>query len=252
MTFIAIMIALCSCVVLYMFKQANENNVRLHTIHTVGKDETIRLFFISDTHARKINEQMIASITEPIDFVVIGGDFVDRRSSKHIMQENIRLLKTLGPVYFVWGNNDREQGERALRQLFEQHEITIIENQSIKIQSKNNVKLSAVDYRYSSSGVEKVFQDCDEQSTIFIAHNPQVFPKIHSKFKPLLSIGAHLHGGQIRLGKLGIQPHGYFAKKEDRYELVSNGYGTTLVPLRLGAKPECHLIEITFGRNINK
>ena len=238
---------MCLAVLVYMFKQAHENNIRIHTINTVGKDETIRLFFISDTHARKINEQMIASITQPIDCVIIGGDFVDRRTSKHIMQENIRLLKTLGPVYFVWGNNDREQGENALRQLFEKHEIKIIENESIAIKSENNVKISAVDFQFASRGVEKVFQDCDQHSTIFIAHNPQVFPKIHSKFKPLLSIGAHLHGGQIRLGKFGIQPHGYFAKKEGRYELVSNGYGTTLVPLRLGAKPECHLIEIKFN-----
>ncbi|ATP39604.1 phosphohydrolase [Solibacillus sp. R5-41] len=247
MTIIAIMIALCLCVFVYMFKLAHENNVRKHTISVAGKDETLRLFFISDTHERKINEQMISSIIEPIDLVIIGGDFVDKRTSKHIIHENIQLLKTLGPVYFVWGNNDREQGENALRQLFEEHGVTIIENQSIAIKSKNNVKISAVDFQFASSSVEKVFKNCEQQSTIFIAHNPQVFPKIHSKFKPLLSIGAHLHGGQIRLGKFGIQPHGYFAKKDGYYELVSNGYGTTLVPLRLGAKPECHLIEIRFS-----
>lgn len=235
-----------------MFKQAHENNIRLHTVHTTGKDETFRLFFISDTHTRKINEQMIASITGPVDCVVIGGDFVDKRTSKHIMQENIQLLKTLGPVYFIWGNNDREQGEDALRQLFEKYGITIIENESIAIHSKNNVKLSAIDYRFTSKGVEKVFENCDQNSTIFIAHNPQVFSKIYSTFKPLLSIGAHLHGGQIRLGKYGLQPHGYFAKKDGRYELVSNGYGTTLVPFRFGAKPECHLIEIQFSENENK
>lgn len=224
----------------------------MHTIHTAGEEETFRLFFISDTHARKINEQMIASITEPVDCVVIGGDFVDRRTPKHIMQENIRLLKTLGPVYFIWGNNDREQGENTLRQLFDKHEIMIIENESIAFKSKNNVKISAIDFQFASRNVEQAFQNCSEQSTIFIAHNPQVFPKVHSKFKPLLSIGAHLHGGQIRIGKFGIQPHGYFAKKDGHYELVSNGYGTTLMPLRLGAKPECHLIKIRFSKNVNK
>lgn len=243
---------MCLGVLVYMFKQAHENNIRKHTIHTVGKDETIRLFFISDTHARKISEQMIASITERVDFVIIGGDFADRRTSKTIMQENIRLLKTLGPVYFVWGNNDREQGDNVIRQLFEKHDVTIIENQSIAINSRNNVKLSAIDYRAATSDVEEVFRDCDQHTTIFIAHNPQVFPKIHLKFKPLLSIGAHLHGGQIRLGKFGIQPHGYFAERDGRYELVSNGYGTTLVPLRFGAKPECHLIEMHFSEKVNK
>ncbi len=29
--------------------------------------------------------------------------------------------------------------------------------------------------------------------------------------------------------------------------LVSNGYGTTLLPLRLGAKPQCHIIDIEIS-----
>lgn len=29
--------------------------------------------------------------------------------------------------------------------------------------------------------------------------------------------------------------------------LVSNGYGTTLVPFRLGAKPQCHIIDIDIS-----
>lgn len=243
---------MCLGVLGYMVKQAFENNVQQHIINTDGMDETIRLFFISDTHARKINERMIASINQPVDFVIIGGDFIDKRTSKKIIKENMQLLKTLGPVYFVWGNNDREQGESELRQLFKAYDIKIIENEAIAIKSNNNVKISAVDYQFTSSGIEQVFNECEQQTTIFIAHNPLVFSKIHAKFKPLLSMGAHLHGGQIRFGKFGIQPPGYFAEQDGRFELVSNGYGTTLVPLRLGAKPECHLIEIRFRKNVTE
>lgn len=112
MTVIIIVVVAGILLLLFMWKQANENNIRKHVIHAEGIEEKVRLFFISDTHARKINEKMIASITEPINAVVIGGDFVDRRTSERTIDENIQLLKKLGPVYFVWGNNDKEIGEK--------------------------------------------------------------------------------------------------------------------------------------------
>ncbi|MEK4629289.1 metallophosphoesterase [Solibacillus sp. FSL R7-0682] len=249
MTVIIIVVVAGILLLLFMWKQANENNIRKHVIHAEGIEEKVRLFFISDTHARKINEKMIASITEPINAVVIGGDFVDRRTSERTIDENIQLLKKLGPVYFVWGNNDKEIGEKKLRQLFQQHQITIIENDSIELASENKLALSGVIYSPSEQNIKEALNQCKEASTVFVAHNPEQFPVVYRHFKPLLSLAGHLHGGQIRLGQYGIQPHGYFNQVDGLYKLVSNGYGTTLLPIRLGAKPECHIIEINFKQN---
>ena len=232
-----------------MYKQAHENNLRIHEVHTTGKQEKLCLFFISDTHARKIDDAMVAAIHEKIDAVIIGGDFVDRRTTEETLLHNIRLVKQLGPTYFVWGNNDVEYGIEKLRQLFAQHEITILENASIELASKNNVRISGLSYRSQDENILQAIEQCEEGKTIFIAHNPELFPNVYKRFKPLLSLAGHLHGGQIRCGKYGIQPHGYFKKAGTRYELVSNGYGTTLLPLRFGAKPECHLITIHFEQN---
>ena len=232
-----------------MWKQANENNMHKHEVKAIGEKETLQLFFISDTHTRKINEKMFLSINKKVDAVIIGGDFVDRRTSEQTLHENIQLLKKLGPLYFVWGNNDCEYDERNLRQLFARHNITILENNSVTLPSVNHLKLSAVSYRPGEENIQRAVAECDEAVTVFISHNPQLFYKVHRHFKPLLSIGGHLHGGQIRFGKFGIQPHGYFKRIQNRYELVSNGYGTTLLPLRFGAKPECHVIQIIFEQN---
>lgn len=239
----------CIGLLLFMYKQAHENNLRIHEVHTTGMQEKICLFFISDTHSRKIDEAMVAAIPQKIDAVIIGGDFVDRRTTEETVLHNLRLMKKLGPTYFVWGNNDVEYGIEKLRQLFEQHEITILENASIELASKNNVRISGLSYRSREDNIERAVEQCNEDKTIFIAHNPELFPKVFRRFKPLLSLAGHLHGGQIRLGDYGIQPHGYFKKIGPRYELVSNGYGTTLLPLRFGAKPECHLITIYFEQN---
>ncbi|MEK4385396.1 metallophosphoesterase [Solibacillus sp. FSL W7-1464] len=239
----------CILVLLYMFKEAHENNIRSHEVKANGDMETIHLFFISDTHARKINKGMIHSIDQDIDAVLIGGDFVDRRTSEETVLHNIRMLTKLGPTYFIWGNNDIEFGESKLRQLLADHHIRIIENGSIKLKSKNDVSLSAVSYSPGDQNMNRAIEQCEERNTVFVAHNPELFRKVHKHFQPLLSIGAHLHGGQIRLGKFGVQPHGYFKKIKNRYELVSNGYGTTLIPLRLCAKPESHLITIKFKKD---
>ena len=57
-------------------------------------------------------------------------------------------------------------------------------------------------------------------------------------------LAGHLHGGQIRIGPIGIYEKGSYRLKENRAELISNGFGTTGVPLRLGAKSECHIITL--------
>ena len=246
MVVIIIMGLACVSVLLYMWQQARENNVRMHEVTATGVGESLQLFFISDTHTRKIDKKMIKSIHGKVDAVIIGGDFVDRRTSLQTLQDNIRLLKTLGPIYFVWGNNDVEFDEQNLRQLFLQHNVTLLENEAVLLGKQQDFYLSAVTYRPGEENIQRALADCHLEKTVFVSHNPELFPKVHRQFKPLLSIAGHLHGGQIRPGKWGIQPHGYFKQIGNRYELVSNGYGTTLLPLRLGAKPECHIIRINF------
>ena len=43
---------------------------------------------------------------------------------------------------------------------------------------------------------------------------------------------------------LVLMKKGHLKKENDLTVLISNGYGTTGVPLRLGAKAETHLISI--------
>ncbi|WP_274309690.1 metallophosphoesterase [Solibacillus daqui] len=249
MVVITIIVLTCAVIMLQMWKQANENNVRTHEVTAVGTGKPVQLFFISDTHARKINDKMIQNIKGQVDAVIIGGDFVDRRTTKQTLLENIQLLKTLGPIYFVWGNNDIEFDAQKLHALFLQHDVTVLENEVVKIGKDQNFSICGVTFSPNLEQVKDAFRSCDLNKTAFIAHNPELFTSVHKHFKPLLSIGGHLHGGQIRIFGWGIQPHGYFKQQGRYFELVSNGYGTTLLPIRLGAKPECHVIKIIFEQN---
>lgn len=215
-----------------------------------GLEQSVRLFFISDTHKRDIDRAMIASIA-PVDAVIIGGDFVDKRTQRETIINNLQLLRTLGPIYFVWGNNDRELPEQELMQLFEEVNVTIIENDAVLLeQLKHPLWLSAIDYvaEPRPDNIEKAFEKCEMTRTIFVAHNPQVFPKVRAYYRPLLMMGGHLHGGQIRFGQFGLHTPGNFQERGGIPTLISNGYGTTLLPLRLGAKPECHVLTLHFSQ----
>nr|WP_232337147.1 metallophosphoesterase [Lysinibacillus timonensis] len=246
-TFVVVLLIGCFGILLYMVKEAFENNVLTHEVTLQGQDETIKLFFISDIHVRKVNEGMITNLKGKFNAVIIGGDLADKRTPKERIRQNLRLLQQLGPLYFIWGNNDREVGEENLRAILNEYNVRIIENSSMQLPQTNNIIwISGIDDTTTKNvRYDKAFEKCGEHDkVIFISHNPKVFAKVRSRYNVSLLMGGHLHGGQIRLGPFGIYPHGSFFIDKGVPTLISNGYGTTLLPLRFGAKPQCHIIDI--------
>lgn len=244
-----IVVLLIIGVLVYMVLQAFENHLLHHEIRLRGKKEHVKLFFISDVHLRKINKKMISAINEPIDAVIIGGDFADQRTPIKRIYENIDLLTSLGPVYFVWGNNDREIGEERLRTIFQETNVQIVENNAVILPNvQNKCWISAIDDTTTRNAQQDLaFQKCQQGDIVFfISHNPEVFPMVRKKYTAHLMMGGHLHGGQIRLGPFGLHPHGSFSKREGVPTLISNGYGTTMIPMRFNAKPQCHIIDVNF------
>ena len=89
-------------------------------------------------------------------------------------------------------------------------------------------------------------------NVIFVSHQPKVLREIEHFFQPNLMLAGHTHGGQIRIGKLGLLERGKFQTNSGRGKLISNGYGTSTIPLRLGAPPECHIITINYTEGVLK
>lgn len=249
MLYIELFLLVVIAFLLYMWKVAHENNVLHHQLSLHGEQEQVRLFFISDVHLRKINKKMIAQLEGHFDAVIIGGDFADSRTPIERIHENLTLLKSIAPIYFVWGNNDREIGEERLKDILQAYQVQIIVNDAVLLPVKNRFWLSAIeDTTVKEYSFEKAFEKVGEQDlVVFIAHNPGVFAKVRAKFRADLMMGGHLHGGQIRFGPYGVHPNGSYRQRDGVMTLVSNGYGTTLVPFRLGAKPQCHIIDIDIS-----
>lgn len=234
-----------------MFLIARERNVKRHQIkieHQKGNLRDLNCFFITDIHKRKIDRKLMKKINQPVDLVIIGGDLAEKGVPLTRISKNLRQLNELGPMYFVWGNNDREVGEENIRALMEKHQVTILDNENQWMPNHPNWGIAGTDDpSWKMANPEKALTAIEKyRYVLFVSHQPVVWQKIEKVNHPILMLAGHTHGGQIRLGKFGIGEKGFLKQEENRWKLISNGYGTTKLPFRLGAHPECHLIKIQY------
>ena len=164
---------------------------------------------------------------------------------------NIRTLSKLGQIYYVWGNNDREAGEREIRNIMRRYRVIMLENENFSIPDHSSWGICGTDDPTSEKvDIEKALKDIDDYKHILvIGHQPRVLREIENRLSPTVAtvmLSGHTHGGQIRIGKLGLLEKGSFHANSHHAKLISNGYGTTKVPLRLGAPAECHVITIFY------
>lgn len=238
---------LLTLIPMYMFKKAFEINVLHHQVnHEAFNDQPpFRLFFISDIHRRKVTEHLLNKIGKKMDMVLIGGDLVDRRVDTERLESNLLQLSKIGPITYVWGNNDREVGEKVIREKLDEVHGKIVDNASILVRD-GHPKMMLVGIDDVSSGkadIQKAFFHVNrEDYIIFVSHTPSIFSKVVDCYHPNLLLAGHTHGGQIRFGKYGLYPVGKFDDTSNSVSLISNGYGTSLIPFRFGASPECHII----------
>ncbi|MCW1928211.1 metallophosphoesterase [Bhargavaea beijingensis] len=204
------------------------------------------IFFISDIHRRRVSRELIRKAGGPFDAVIIGGDLAERGVPESRIRRNIMRLAALGPLYYVWGNNDREVGEALIRSAISDAGGTVLDNESAVLMAGpvRWVLVGTDDTSSFNVDVDQAFRNVRRgDAVIFISHSPSVFEMLGQK-DPEVRMAGHTHGGQIRLGRFGMLEKGRFRSDNGKVELVSNGYGTSLVPLRLGAPAESHIIRL--------
>lgn len=236
----------------YMYSLAFMDQVKEEYLYfkEFPSDEEISLFFISDIHRRIIHDNIINQVIGKVDFVLIGGDLAEKGVPIEQIEENLLKLKRLGPIYFVWGNNDYEMETHDLDALFIRHGIKAIEDTSVLLETNDGgcISLMGIDYFDEEEGRGMLTQALEDSFPnsfkILASHTPKITTKIKDEHRINLVLSGHTHGGQIRIMGLGKYRLGGIDKINDTVVFTSNGYGTSLFPLRLGAKPESHLIHL--------
>ncbi|MBQ8088533.1 MAG: metallophosphoesterase [Clostridia bacterium] len=222
----------------------------------------IKLAFATDFHLRghmRPERWMEQIASESPDMLLLGGDLADQRTWAERM---IALLGEIHPplgTYAVPGNNDFEAfgGISSLRAACERVNIRLLVNESVRV---DNFTIAGIDeYKHGIPDASGLFHPGDGYR-ILLSHFP-ILPALPHTLMPQLVLCGHTHGGQFNL--LGLTPYAigferFLSGKETAYHhvsgwmaegstriLVSKGIGMSRIPLRIGVRPEIHLIEFT-------
>lgn len=231
---------------IYMWIEAHVNRVITKEIHMEKLPESFDsfcIFFISDLHNRIVSNQMIEEVKGKADIVIIGGDIMEKGVSFEKVNKNLTLLREVAPCYFVWGNNDYEEDPVELERLLLKKDIHILRNDSMNIRRKNeSISLLGIDDLSTQNySLENASMNAKASTRILVSHNPDIKHELTNESDIQLLLSGHTHGGQIRILGWGIREKGGISRRGNTTVVISNGYGTTTLPLRLMAPAESHL-----------
>ena len=90
-----------------------------------------------------------------------------------------------------------------------------------------------------------------DEPALLLAHEPDIFPQVGDSYAVTLS--GHTHAGQIKIvGRTPVVPSRFGSRyvyghvvENGRHLIVSAGLGTSMVPVRLGTRPE--IVELILG-----
>jgi len=191
------------------------------------------------------------------DVILITGDAIDERGSLPAFNSFLKQLPsavkiaTLGNWEY-WAEVDLEK----LRDVYRKNSVTLLVNDCMTVSAKGAVinVIGLDDYTAGRPDLSLAFSRCQTgHKTVIATHSPGLFdkaPPAHNESISLVLAG-HTHGGQLAFGKHALYtPRGsgsfvagwYETKWGDLY--VSRGVGTSVLPLRLGARPEIAVFEI--------
>lgn len=230
-----------------------------------------RIAQVSDLHNDELgknNEKLLSMLadTKP-DIIVITGDLIDSRDTDlEIALDFAREATQIAPCYYVSGNHEARVSEYIrLKQGLQDLDVAVLEDGTVKLErGEESILLVGIrdpsfetDYLFGDSGEvmnRKLQQLTDETKfTVLLSHRPELM-EVYAAYGVDLVLSGHTHGGQFRLPFMG----GLFAPNQGilpKYDaglyteqntkmIVSRGLGNSIVPLRLGNRPEIVLIEL--------
>ncbi|EJV45079.1 Uncharacterized protein BC141101_00794 [Bacillus toyonensis] len=254
-TILSTLICIGIIFLLVMYKEAMRNTVLEHTLEFKEFPQSFQqmnMFFISDIHRRVVSDSLIERIKGKVDLVIIGGDLAEKGVPLSKISANIQKLRAIAPVYFVWGNNDYEIEYHELDALLLENNVKVLDNTRVVFESELGEKICLLgvdDVGLERDRLDLALADCKEEGfRILISHNPDIIKKMSGKEQISLVLSGHTHGGQIRLFPFEKYLKGGVYNHSNTTLFVSNGYGTTLIPLRFRAPAQTHIITLCGGK----
>ena len=215
---------------------------------------------ISDLHLKGIGDEH-AEIADEVgrrapDVIVITGDSVDSSEALPVLEEFLSLLPYGVPKYAILGNWEHWGGVDLdrLRAVYERGNGALLVNRSVDHGTPaGTVRISGLDDLVGGSpDLGAVMGGGDTPDLhVLLAHCPAHRDLLEAGGATVdLVLAGHTHGGQVQVfGRAPWVPRGSGRYVEGWYDeggppmYVSRGVGTSVVPVRIGARPEVTFFE---------
>ncbi|MFM7571143.1 MAG: metallophosphoesterase [Betaproteobacteria bacterium] len=219
-------------------------------------DRPIRVVQLSDLHMQSVGnrERAVAGEVARLkpDLVVLSGDVIDRADALGVLDTFLSLLGSVQKVA-VLGNWEYWSGVdfAALQSLYEQkHGVRLLINDAAQYRFGDRALqvIGLDDFTAGRPDASLLKNTASGPVSIVVQHSPGWFETpaaqaVERRFP--LCLAGHTHGGQIALFGLALwTPRGSGSFTAGRYDspmrpvYVSRGIGTSILPIRFGARPE--------------
>jgi predicted MPP superfamily phosphohydrolase len=261
---LALVIAALGTLVFAALHGANRIDVVQHDIRATPDHKAIRLVQISDLHLKAFgaHEQSLVSqlVALKPDVVVLSGDAVDRADGLPLLQSFV-IAFTPVPVLLVPGNWEHWSGLdfSTLQSTLTSSGGQLLLNDSWSL-TRADRRLQIIgldDFTAGRPDLQLLDTAADKFAiTVVVQHSPAFFDQgtvikrmVNLNFN--LCLAGHTHGGQFAIGGWApIRPRGSGRFVAGFYDVpgcplfVSRGAGTSLLPLRLGARAEVVVFDL--------
>ena len=194
------------------------------------------------------------------DIILLGGDYGETAQTSLEFFNALPDLTARSGVFAVMGNHDligREEEVSELIDLIRSKEIVLLRNSAV-LDRKGSATLclcatdDILEGRPDTAALTGAIQESD--FTIFAPHSPDILPEAEKQagFRFDLALCGHTHGGQLVIFGRSLHSSSAYG---DTYArgwmdahggklMVTHGVGTSLLPMRLGVRPQIHRITL--------
>jgi uncharacterized protein len=226
----------------------------------------LRVAVIADLHAGspQIDEERIEQIVDlvnaqSVDLVALLGDYIDPTVALGDWIEPERIAARLGRLesrlgtYAVLGNHDWSHAGARMGQAMRDAGIELLENRAVGVNAGAGLWIAGLgDLLKRTADLEGTLaQVPDDAPVLLFSHNPDVFPQVPPR--AALTLSGHTHGAQVDIpvlrdkltpSRFGARYTGGHIVEDGRHLYVSDGIGTSRLPVRFRAKPELPVLEL--------
>ena len=225
--------------------------------------EGFRIAFVSDLHyksllkAKGLTELVRVLIAQKADVLLMGGDYQEGCEYVEPLFSALARVKTPMGTYGVMGNNDYERCHDDIVNTMKHYGMRPLEHE-VDTMSKDGQQIIVAGvcnpFDLKQNGVSPTLALSPNDFVILLVHTPDYVEDV-SVANTDIALAGHTHGGQVRVfGYAPIQNSHYgtrfltgLAYNSTKMPLiVTNGIGTSQMPVRIGAPAE--IIMITLHR----